>query len=315
MSLTIQQAQTIRGGIKLQGNNDLYRGIALWLDASDTRSYSGSGGTWYDLSPNHYDAALQGATFAVNSFNFDYTQSQYASIPAANMFTGNNMTAIGWVYVRSYQTWSRLFDFGNGAGGVNVIVAITQGGSGVPVYSTDGADNIYSATTLPLNQWVQLVATQSGTTGKIYINGQQVASATNNGIASAVRYYNYIGRSNWGGDAYLDGKIASLRIWNRTLSVDEILTDYDTSRPVTTLTLTINGYGYPRTNGYASYLASGHPEVADIPSGARITSSISGFGTRTVINVGEATGYYFVHYDGTGLSGYADTSDTYTFTW
>ena len=187
-----------------------------------------SGSTWYDLGPNHYDAALQGATFAGNSFDFDYTQSQYASIPAADMFTGNNMTAIGWVYVRSYQAWSRLFDFGNGAGGVNVIVAITQGGSGIPAYSTDGSDNIYSSQTLPLNQWVQLVAVQSGTTGKIYINGQQVVSGTNTGIASAVRYYNYIGRSNWGGDAYLDGKIASLRIWNRTLSTEEITADYNT---------------------------------------------------------------------------------------
>jgi hypothetical protein len=187
-----------------------------------------SGSTWYDLGPNHYDATLHGATFDGNSFNFDYTQSQYASIPAANMFTGNNMTAIGWVYVRSYQTWSRLFDFGNGAGGVNVLLAITQGGSGIPVYSTIGNNNINSSQQLPLNQWVQLVATQSGTIGKIYINGQQVASGTNAGIDSVVRNYNYIGRSLFDGDAYLDGKIASLRIWNRTLSTEEITADYNT---------------------------------------------------------------------------------------
>jgi hypothetical protein len=187
-----------------------------------------SGSTWYDLGPNHYDATLHGATFVGNSFNFDYTQSQYADIPAANMFTGNNMTAIGWVYVRSYQTWSRLFDFGNGAGGVNVLVAVTAGGLGTPAYSTVGSNNLYSSQQLPLDHWAQLVATQSGTTGKIYINGQQVVSGTNAGIDSVVRNYNYIGRSNFGGDAYLNGKIASLRIWNRTLDPEEITADYNT---------------------------------------------------------------------------------------
>ena len=185
--------------------------------------------TWYDLSPNHYDATLvNGASFAGDSFNFDYAQNQFAVIPEANMFTGNNMTAIGWVYVRTDRTWARLFDFGNGPGQNNILIAVDSNGQNLPAYSTDGSDNIYSGTTMPLNQWVQIVATQSGTTGAMYINGQLVISGTNNGIASVTRTLNYIGKSNWSSDAYLDGKIASLRIWNRTLSTEEITADYNT---------------------------------------------------------------------------------------
>jgi hypothetical protein len=228
MSITIRSAQTIRNGLLLKGNHDLYEGIILWLDANNSASYPGSGGMWYDLSPNHYDATLVNApTFDTNSISFDYTQSQFAVIPAANMFNGD-MTAIGWVYVRTDQTWARLFDFGNGSGGVNVIIAVDSNGQNLPAYSTDGSDNIYSPTQLPLNQWVQIVATQSSLTGSIYINGQLVISASNTGIASVVRNYNYIGRSNWNGDAYLDGKISSLRIWSRVLGLEEITADYNT---------------------------------------------------------------------------------------
>jgi len=206
--------------------------VIFYIDANDSASYPGSGTTWNDISGFGHTVTLHnGASFDTNGISFDYTQSQYGDFAPTSMFANNDMTAIGWVYVRSYQTWSRLFDFGNGSGGDNVLVAVTQGTSGIPVFSTNGADNIYSGQTLPLNQWAQVVAVQSGTTGIIYINGQQVASSTNNGIANDTRNYNYIARSNWGGDAYLDGKIASLKIYNRALTQIEILRDYHSNNP------------------------------------------------------------------------------------
>jgi len=201
-------------------------GLQLYLDATNGSSYPGSGTTWFDLSGNSRDATLEnGASFDTNSINFDYTQSQYAVIAPTSMFNGD-MTAIGWVYVRSIQTWSRLFDFGNGPNNNNVILAVDNNGTGNPAYSTDGADNIYSPAPLPLNQWVQLASTQSGTTGTIYINGTPVVTATNNEITTVSRDVNYIGRSNWSNDSYLDGKIAALKIYNRTLSQSEITADY-----------------------------------------------------------------------------------------
>ena len=228
MSLTINPGTVINPGVSLYGyRNDLI----FYIDANDPRSYPGTGTIWYDLSGRGHTVTLHnGASFDTDGISFDYTQSQYADFPPTSMF-GENMTAIGWVYVRTVQTWARLFDFGNGSGGVNVILSVDSNGQNLPCLSTDGEDNIYSATQLPLNQWVQLAAVQASTTGTIYINGQRVATGTNNAIANTTRNFNYIGRSNWGSDHYLDGKVASLRIYNRAFASSEILADYHISGP------------------------------------------------------------------------------------
>ena len=56
----------------------------LWLDANNSNSWTGSGTTWYDLSPNNYDATIvttvpstgtvNGATYLDLSSRADYFQ-------------------------------------------------------------------------------------------------------------------------------------------------------------------------------------------------------------------------------------------------
>jgi hypothetical protein len=233
MSITIRSAQTIKGGLTLQGSDTFNRGLILCLDATNPASYPGSGTTWYDLSSNGYNATLyNGASFdnthTLGAINFDHNSSQYAALASNDMFNGN-FSAVGWIYVRSYPSWSRMFDFGNGPGSNDVLVAVTEGGNGLPVYSTVGSDNIVSTSQVtPLNQWTQLAVTQSGSIGSLYVNGVVVASGTNIPIASVTRDNNYIGRSNYPSDSYLDGEISQLRMYNRALSSSEILADYNT---------------------------------------------------------------------------------------
>ena len=227
MSITIRSSQTIRNGVRLQGNfipAIITDGIILWLDAANPASYQPGYETWFDLTNNHYDAPLYGNFSASDSVSVDFSNENYAQIAPANMFNGD-FTAIGWVYVRSYASWSRLFDFGNGSGQDNVLIAITGGPGGYPVLFANGG-NLGSSTLMPLNQWAQLAATQSNTTQTLYLNGQQVGQQTGGPEASVTRNLNYIGRSNWNGDAYLDGRINTLRMYNRALSSAEITEDY-----------------------------------------------------------------------------------------
>ena len=229
MSITLRSAQTIRNGVTLRGNSGpqiITDGLILWLDAANPVSYQPGYESWFDLTANHYDAGLYGSAFEAgwDGKSLDFANNNYGLIASANMFNGD-FTAIGWVYVRSYASWSRLFDFGNGAGQDNVLIAITSGPSGYPVLFANGG-NLGSSTLIPLDQWAQLAATQSGTTQTLYLNGQQVGQQTGGPEASVARNLNYIGRSNWGSDAYLDGKISQLRMYNRALTSAEILTDY-----------------------------------------------------------------------------------------
>ena len=224
MAITINPGVTINPGINIGLPSCL-----LYLDAGNPLSYPGTGGTWYDLSGyNRHATLVNTPAFTGNAIDFNNNAyTQFAVIGPTNMFSGGDMTAISWVYVRSYQSWSRLFDFGNGPNSNNVLVAVSKEQTGLPAYSTTGSDNIYSSQQIPENQWAQLVAVQSGSTGLIYINGTQVATATNSGITSITRNYNYLARSNWSSDAYLDGKISQLRMYNRALSSDEITADYN----------------------------------------------------------------------------------------
>jgi len=229
MSITIRSAQTIRNGVRLQGNfipAIITDGLILWLDAANPASYQPGNETWFDLTNNHYDAPLYGSNFNAgwDGKSVDFANNNYGLIASANMFNGD-FTAIGWVYVRSYASWSRLFDFGNGAGQDNVLIAITNGSSGYPVLFANGG-NQQSLVQIPLDQWAQLAATQSTNIQTLYLNGVQVIQSQGGPEASVTRTLNYIGRSNYPQDAYLDGRINTLRMYNRALSSAEILTDY-----------------------------------------------------------------------------------------
>jgi hypothetical protein len=70
----------------------------------------------------------------------------------------------------------------------------------------------------------------SGTTGRIYYNGNLISSLYTGSfvVPSTVnRTSNYIARSNWAGDAYYQGSIYSVQIYNRALSAAEILQNYN----------------------------------------------------------------------------------------
>jgi len=65
----------------------------------------------------------------------------YLEVPAANWFSGD-LTIEAWVYMRSYNFYSRLLDFGNGPTSDNVLVALTTQTSGRPVYTFAPATGI-----------------------------------------------------------------------------------------------------------------------------------------------------------------------------
>ena len=152
----------------------------------------------------------------VDAFN------QYVDVPDGIWFPGD-FTVEGWVYPRSYNSWSRLLDFGNvdpdtGEGTDNVVVALTEGTTGRPHFNVvrffDTSHGITAPDALPLNQWTHLACVLSGTTGTIYVNGSAVASGLMNRPRAISRAGCYLGRSNWARDSYANANFDEVRIWN-----------------------------------------------------------------------------------------------------
>jgi hypothetical protein len=73
-----------------------------------------------------------------------------------------------------------------------------------------------------LNQWAHLAATLSNGTGRIYINGTLVGSGPLNTPDVVARTNNFLGRSNWGADAYADAIFEEVRLWNVARSPAEL---------------------------------------------------------------------------------------------
>src|SRR4051812_32704059 len=66
----------------------------------------------------------------------------HVTVAATNWFSGN-FTIEGWVYVRSYNNWSRLVDFGSGPNAQEVYLALSSGTSGKPAMGVlNGSGNV-----------------------------------------------------------------------------------------------------------------------------------------------------------------------------
>lgn len=140
----------------------------------------------------------------------------YVAVPAGSNWFNGDFTIEGWVYVRSYNNWSRLLDFSNGGDVNEVYLALSGGTGGYPTLGVLLGGPRYTITAsqqLPLDQWTHLAATLSGTTGTIYINGTNVGSGFTLSPYNAVLTNNFFGRSAFAGDTNANAMFDEIRIW------------------------------------------------------------------------------------------------------
>jgi len=151
---------------------------------------------------------------------------EYITLPEGIMENCSDFTIAAWVWIDTRDAWERIFDFGTGTN-TNMFLtvqssadtlryAITTGGGG-------GEQQINGPAPLPTGSWQHVAVTLSGTTGRLYLNGNEIASSS----ISIAPYLlgttnqNYIGKSQYS-DPYLDGQVDDFRIYNYALSENDI---------------------------------------------------------------------------------------------
>jgi probable HAF family extracellular repeat protein len=192
---------------------------------------------------------------AAASIRLDGINQQHLQVPSGVWF-GNTFTVEAWVYVRSYQNWSRLFDFGLGAGTNNIIGALSDQNNGKPVlaiYQGTVRQQVLSSQAIPLNTWTHLAFTRdAGGIGRIFLNGIQTGSGPIHAPLPVQRTLNYIGRSGWAVDGYADADIADFRIWETSKTAAEILSSNHGTLPPQSLGLVLN-YRFTESSGLTAF--------------------------------------------------------------
>jgi hypothetical protein len=220
-----------------QGKNLTSSNLVLHLDATNTKSYSGSGNTWYDLSGFGNNGTLNNGVL-YNSYGgfFEFDGSNdYIEIPHAsslNIGTGTSATIeiIYDVYnyvpnasliakrsADNYESTDYMIYF-------NTTLSWLSGNSGT------GDDLVVSS--FQENRNIQTVTTtinSSTTNKKIYKDGSQVISATYASKVASNSASVFLGK-HFGSGFYFNGRIYSVKIYNRELTDTEIANNFQANK-------------------------------------------------------------------------------------
>jgi hypothetical protein len=223
-------------------------GLVMYFDPANSRSYSGSGNTIYDITGNGNNC-----TFA-SSFTYDNTNKGQVFINGSTQSgTVSNNSTLWTTNQFSYSLWSKKIGPGDEAPrgmiiskDVNYIDSSYLGKTLLSVYSSAIYSPrqylVYGNSAASYNEWRHYTATYDGTIACLYENGALTGSTSMNIQINSTSNPLYIGQYD-GGGFYYNGSIGSVMVYNRALSADEAKQNYNAtkSRYITPENIVTNG--------------------------------------------------------------------------
>jgi hypothetical protein len=258
-------------------------GLVLNVDAGFVPSYPQSGTTWDDLSGNGNNGTLvNGPTFSTNgggSIVFDGVDD-YGTVPYnVSIDPTSAITIEVWCYptdlttVRFQELYRKEVSPGRQLFSFQEYGTILSFGTWTTAY--DELDVII-VPSFYVNKWCQFVVTYTSGYKAVYANSTLIGSST--GVIGNLTQGNAIGYigSNRGLSEFFKGNYPSLKIYNRALSPNEILQNYQTM--------------FPRflgenivTSGLVLYLDAGYN--SSYPGSGTTWTDVSGYGNNgTLVN-------------------------------
>ena len=218
------------------GPDIVENGLTLFLDASNIRSYPGSGTTWSDLSGNGNNGTLtNGPTFSagnLGSIVFDGT-NDYVDMGSSTYCNLINISVSVWVRVTSASGvfLGRYYNTTINGFFMYYDVASTK-------FSVDGRESSAAylsrptTNTYPLNNWYNVTWTKSANIWSIYVNGSlDVSSALGNGTTPFSNNIMWLGGLYQPPEVYYySSNLSNVQIYNRVLTAAEVLQNYNATK-------------------------------------------------------------------------------------
>lgn len=196
-----------------------------------------SGTTASDSTGHNFSGTLtNGPTWTASgklgrALSFDGS-NDYVALPTGAVNGLTSATFSAWVYLNSVTTNSRIFDFGSGnvSGTTGSYMFLTPRGTSavrfaITIAGYGSEQSIVGNAALPSGAWTHVAVVLNGDTGTLYVNGTQVGQNTGMTLTPSSlgnSTQNWLGRSQYPPDPYLNGRIDDFRIYSRPLSGVEV---------------------------------------------------------------------------------------------
>ena len=206
------------------------------LDASKTASYPGTGTTWTDLQGNDNGTLVNGPTFNAANGGSIVTDGVNDFIRVGRVTgTGTSTQSM------TYELWVNPAD--NDGNIMSMSQNNPQDGWNMPPIAASGgrfrgkvwANNYIFSNNFTQGTWYQVVLVWDypNRTQLLYVNG--VLNASQGGItygSSNVDNFLYLGQQNPGADntGMFGGRYGIFRIYNRALTANELLQNFNSNR-------------------------------------------------------------------------------------
>jgi hypothetical protein len=209
-------------------------GLIVHLDGGNSRSYSGSGNTWYNLITGAIGGTMVGVGYStINGGYFNFTGSQYMTFASTPPVAQSTLSSTIEIFAYRINTGGFEVMFGGGNTATNQAFYFGNRQNSSNFMMAYQANNLDAATPTTNVAWNHYVATYDNTTRRrvTYYNSRLLAqnvSGVTNTSASVfmIGAFNLLGTPNY----HFNGRIAFVKIYNRALTATEILQNYHATK-------------------------------------------------------------------------------------
>nr|CEL18799.1 Chitinase [Kibdelosporangium sp. MJ126-NF4]CTQ96348.1 Chitinase (EC 3.2.1.14) [Kibdelosporangium sp. MJ126-NF4] len=201
-------------------------------DPSLVAAYSfddGGGSALIDRTGKGHNGVLSGASWTTGhtggALSFNGVDNLVTVADAPDLRLSNAMTLEAWVRPTNVTDWRTVVLKERPD---NLSYGLYSSGPGYSSawFTSSGGDRSVNGPALAANAWSHLAVTYDGTTLRLYVNGDQAATAPAAGpMISSTSPLRLGGNLLW--NEYFAGQLDDVRVYNRALSAAEVLTDKD----------------------------------------------------------------------------------------
>ena len=212
-------------------------GLQVYLDAANSRSYSGSGNTWYDLLGNINFALQNSPPFLANSAggSIGFTAANSHNAIANSLPLLTTWTVEVWFFHTGVSTGTYPAIICEVFSDARLNFALFS-----PNYSVSNFQlqtGYYTSNnwfwtdnyTIAQNNWYHAIGTYDGSNVKLYVNSVLQLSTASTTTPTRSNAGIYLMR-RWDSADYFGGHLSTVKIYNRALSQQEISQNYNATK-------------------------------------------------------------------------------------